>query len=1017
MSVITDDTVQVPIDLVGGLYTLSDPMNNPPGASPFCQDADFLPGVPGTVRTRPGLLNVNTFPTNPTINYARTFKDSQQNNRGLYFDSLQNLWEEYPQGTFNIRGTMFQSAYAKSDTAFGREFLAFSDGKFGTDAPRQWDGTNLDRVSQDGPGQSPNGVDSAAVLSLAASPNGATQYAAQNIAASPNGATAPGTGYATLFAAAANSFVPANGFYPSAGYHVTVAGVGVAGYDGTFPCLSAYPGSGGYLDYAFTPSEVNSGGGTVTSTLALFQTTSPHGLAVGASVTVAGVGVAAYNGTWTVFSIVDSTHFTADIGVSGTAGSGGGTTTAAGHISIGIHQISVLFITRQGYYTRPAPPTSWTAGGNAGVTVTNIPIGPSDVIARVVCFTAANGANFYYIPPDFVAVPGVTPPTSTIIDDNTTTSAIFDFTDTALLSSISSNVDDLFDNVTLGDVAGFIQYESRLFAWGERNKLTNLLNMNFDGGSVSGVPTGWTPTGTVAGALDTVNTTVAGLAGYRMTGDGATLTVGEISQGVAKDYLGVSIIQPGVGYSARFRLLKGGGLAAGSFYISITSASTSFQRVNAFNPAALASAGTFYELTTSLCTATDFPTTVPADLLINVYASGTLANGAYYTVDDIQVYPTLQPYNLGIVRASLASDPETFLGTTGFLAVNVNDNQRVTCLYPIRDTLRITKEHGLFTSTADPANEPANWNVSLVSSVAGSATVNSAGGKYGETGKDWAVLLCRDGLFLDYGQLTPEKLNQEVQVSNGVSPFNFDSVNWAYAHTAWVTVDMTRRRMLVGLPMNAATSPSVIAVLDFKAPKLGDPAALANTPLVAMSGFTNKQVALSGGRKWCPWNITANCGGMIERTDGTAHLFLGNGVGNGKLYDLLSSQTTDDGATIPFKFQASYMPDDDRKNVAYKFQGGMVLAKYLRLFAQGSGNLSVTLIGTGGVQQLSLPLATAPAIVLANPASEDIESFCDFRSERISILVQATGAGSWLSMQKLELFLEQDPVAALRGSN
>jgi hypothetical protein len=223
--------------------------------------------------------------------------------------------------------------------------------------------------------------------------------------------------------------------------------------------------------------------------------------------------------------------------------------------------------------------------------------------------------------------------------------------------------------------------------------------------------------------------------------------------------------------------------------------------------------------------------------------------------------------------------------------------------------------------------------------------------------------------------------------------------------------------MLVGLPMGAAVTPSVVACMDFKAPKLGDPSVLAQTPLVAMSTFTNKQVALSGARKWCPWSIVANCGGMIERNDGTAHLFLGNGLGNGKLYDLLSTQTTDDGATIPFLFMTSFLPDDDRKNAVYKFQGGLVANTYLRAFVQGSGNLQITLIGTGGVQQLVLPLATAPPIVLKNPAGQDVESFCEFSSERVAALIQPTGAGSWINLQKFEMWMIQDPVKAIRGSN
>jgi hypothetical protein len=804
-----------------------------------------------------------------------------------------------------------------------------------------------------------------------------------------------------------------------------VAGAANGGYNGNF-VITSNVSLGLYRAFVYQNSVSGlptvGAGGTVASSYVTIQTGAPHGLTAGQNAVVAGVG-AGYNGTWIVAAVIDSTHFTYFATTTGLGALGaGGTIGPAGHISSGIHQVAMLYVTRQGYFTRPSPPISWTAdvSGTHRALMTNIATGPSNVIARILCFTAAGGANFYYIPTNFIVAPGVTPPTPTVINDNVTTSLYVDFTDTALLSSISSNVDDLFDALTLGEVAGFMQYANRIFAWGERNKLDNLLNLSFDGGSIAGVPTGWTPSGTVAGALDTVNTTVPSLAGYRITGDGATAKVGAMSQPACQDYLGVPIIEPNTAYSVRLRLHKNGTLAAGAFHVNLSSVlGGGLQGTDAtvaWNDANLPVAG-FYEYILPLTTSATFPTTVFSDLLLNVYADGTPTLNGYFTVDDIQFFPTLQPYQLGVVRASAAADPETFKGTTGFLNVNANDDQRVTCLYPIRDTLRIAKEHGLFNSVADPASEPDGWNVTLVSSVAGSVTLHSAGPKNGEMGKEWAALLSREGIWMDYGNTNPEKLNQEVQRSNGVCPFSFDGVNWAQAHTGWITVDMQWRRMLVGLPLGEHQTPNVVAAMDFRAPKLGDPQTLAQMPLVAMSGFTNKQVALSGGRKWCPWTIAAMCGGMIERSDGTAHLFLGNNAANGKLYDLLDSQTTDDGATIPFLFQASYLPDDDRKNIAYRFQGALVLCKYLRAFIQGSGNLSITLIGTGGVQQLTIPLATAPAIVLANPAGQDIESFCEFTSERISILVQATGVGSWLSMQKLELFLEQSPVNALRGSN
>ena len=70
---------------------------------------------------------------------------------------------------------------------------------------------------------------------------------------------------------------------------------------------------------------------------------------------------------------------------------------SAGSIAPGVHQCAVVFVTRQGFWTAPSPPVSWTSTGNK-VNVTNIPTGPSNIVQRLLIFTAEAGANFYNVP-------------------------------------------------------------------------------------------------------------------------------------------------------------------------------------------------------------------------------------------------------------------------------------------------------------------------------------------------------------------------------------------------------------------------------------------------------------------------------------------------------------------------------------------------------------------------------------------------------------------------------------------
>ena len=97
----------------------------------------------------------------------------------------------------------------------------------------------------------------------------------------------------------------------------------------------------------------------------------------------------------------------------------------AGSITAGIHKICVSFLLASGYITKPSPISQWTSLGNDSVQIPNIPTGTvfaisgsqagDQVVGRILHFTGAGGADFYYIA-EPVSSGG------TMILDNTTTS-------------------------------------------------------------------------------------------------------------------------------------------------------------------------------------------------------------------------------------------------------------------------------------------------------------------------------------------------------------------------------------------------------------------------------------------------------------------------------------------------------------------------------------------------------------------------------------------------------------------
>ena len=80
------------------------------------------------------------------------------------------------------------------------------------------------------------------------------------------------------------------------------------------------------------------GGATEATNTVTITTTAAHGFGVGESVTIAGVGVVGYNGTYVVTSVPSSTKFTYTDATAGLGNSGGGTATASGFCAVKVTQ-------------------------------------------------------------------------------------------------------------------------------------------------------------------------------------------------------------------------------------------------------------------------------------------------------------------------------------------------------------------------------------------------------------------------------------------------------------------------------------------------------------------------------------------------------------------------------------------------------------------------------------------------------------------------------------------------------
>ena len=1108
-------SVDLPIGTFGGRVTQFDAQQLPLGASPYNQDVIFSglgPGngpVVGGVATRPGMQKVyaNAFAGNPTVNYLRTFIDSQENVRQEILDGLGVLREEFPLGTLTQIAQVVAGCFSQSDTLFGREWMAFGDGKFGIDLPRQWDGTNFDRVSQCGPGAPPTVGDDPTYAAIAASgvPGLSVAAVTDNIAAiseagnvvtvtlatytgyyqvgqqiviasvattttfngtwvltavnpaalqlqfyiSVTGLVADNTGTVSTYQVTATLVTAAQaGLFP-VGSLVTVALAGVGYYDQTYTVISSNAGTGVLVLAAAVPAITgtsdnistiiqNQSTSVVTVTLATFNGTYP----VGGPVVIAGLvqhnspgNASLSNGAWTILAsnaTLKQIQFYNPAPLSGdNGGNGGGAGTAttyvmgspansgagqmfiSGAVSTGLHGLSVCFVTRQGYITKPAPPVYWNAAGGKRVFVQNIPTGPANIIQRILIFTpaiiapATTGPYFYF--DGAIPVPNGPPYPSMVIADNVTTSGLFNFQDAVL--QLGSAATYLFNMLELGECSSCVSYSSRMFWAGERNKVPNILNFTFDGGWALGagtggsdVPLGWMSNLALTGGGARSTAGVWDDA-YQITGDGVHYARGWITQQLFQDFLGVPILQPNTSYSIRVRVASGGGLAAGNLDFRCVDNTSSAVGDLVITPAQVNAK--FQEFTGVI-----WPASAQVGPLATLWLLGAnhllpgavMTNGGYYLIDCIEIFPTLTPYNIGQVRGSYAFMPEAFDAVTGFLQVDPTDGQAVRSMFRLLDNkLYLVKERGMSVTNDDGQNEPSGWTVNSVSDGSGKPTgvgTPSVNGTAVAEGS-WAIIASHDGAYIFDGGV-PVKISQEIQP-------DWNTINWAAGSTIWVAIDTFWKRIHIGVPTGSSLVPNIEFVMDYS--QLGGSADIMQYAQAYYSVYMpGKVIAPGRARKWTVWNLSSNSGALTLRADGSYHMLRGNATGTGKVYDQVIGQLSDDGVAIPWAYQTFFFPDADQEMQLQLGAHGK-LFQYLTGYAWGAGGMEWTVYGAQNQRAVSLTTLT-----LQNPAQWDFEMNVNFEGERMSLLFEADGqVGSWGQVSKLCPVLKKSIARYVRG--
>lgn len=717
----------------------------------------------------------------------------------------------------------------------------------------------------------------------------------------------------------------------------------------------------------------------------------------------------------------------------------GGTVVTAGVIAPGRRKCCYSYLTRDGYVTQPSPIFEFDvpSGGASVIAVANLLTGPSNVIARIIHFTAAEGGNFYNIPQPVTVNDNGSDVvnSSTWVLDNTTTNVVLSFSDGVLLAALGIDVqgNNLFETAELGSSLGFIAYANRIFAIGEQNKLTNFLNWSFDGGiqvtqSTAGAgggtgvnatyPAGWALDLTNGGGVSVIASPIFGFAYSVANSTGSPqATYGMITQGAYQDEFEVPIIQASTTYSVRVAVSVPAGTPGGNLVVDLFSPSVN--RSYGTYTLDLSGVGTTMEIHDgTLLTAVLAP--VPIDLQLRLYTTNH-PNGMQVLVDRVEVFPTQEPNLDTQLTGSYENNYEAFDQVSGIIGCATINQQPARSAFVLYDQLFPVKTNSFLAIRNVDGLEPVYWGTPrTISTVVGTPSIYgvTSGIDTPNAGEQWAIIVGQAGCFIFNGG-DPIKLSEEIQ-----SLWNL--INWKYGHTLWVINDVTNRRILIGVPLKTPnpwlptgiiddddnpTTPNVVLELSYK--QLNTAGQLASSVGIHPT-YTGKLIATENTRKWSLWTIQAPCAAFVTRSDTTAPLFLGNSRGTGKIYKLVDDLGQDDGSAIDQRYITYGFPD------AEQAQGlGLGPARKMYEF------MTMILDGNGSVQMTTYPNSLdsvyttdlLPNLTLPSSINGDIEIPVNESAYRLFLRFRTNAVDANFQLSKIALSLRQDPWSPVRGRN
>jgi hypothetical protein len=710
-----------------------------------------------------------------------------------------------------------------------------------------------------------------------------------------------------------------------------------------------------------------------------------------------------WDGKFFVTSVPTTTSFTAQqYGPSGTTAATTGTVTPFGQAAPGVHQVQYSYLLQSGDITSSSPPAKFVSNGGQYTSV-QIPIGSSNVAGRILQFTGAGGAFYYYIPVP-AQVNGIQVSTATQINDNTTTSVLLDFSDNTLYAATAVSIpgNNLSAQIVLDPCAGFFTYANRLVAWGGRNKINNLLNMGFDA-DPAGVtnPQGWTLTGTGTGAIFAYAIRPPGGQWQFNTNQSQSL-----SQSAYLDSNNAPIFAPNIIYKIRAWITTSYVNAGGANLVAtLSSASTSFSTTATILNSAMTTNAQGAYLEAAFLAST--PVTIPSDFTVSI-ANSVTGSAHTLTIDEIEFIPVIQPYLDNQAWITYADNFGGFDQNTGVIGAQ-DDLSPIRNFGTIRKTLYMVTGTGLHETADNGETEPSGWDVDPVADNCGAYSIASIGRNpqgIGSAGKDWMMWSGPDGAQIFTGG-KPMKVSQEIQSI-------WDAVPAQYAVQAWVKNFENSKRCYFGLP--TATGAMLVYVLDYRNI---DGSAIAENPPIHIS-FTGKMIVSDLTRKWTQWTIPAMCAELMYRGSiAQPQIVFGgsNNAGAAQSYILNPAQFYDDDfGTIPWSYTTYFF-------VSHEMEAALQVGSHRHIYTMAQAFISG--VGTWYLTPLACSLNNAfpasPSFPLTSDPFFDVDFGINVTTTRCAFRVQGNPVSPSLDsaakLQKLVVNMQKDPNAPVRGTS